>query len=336
MSLTHALEDVANHQIRYLRGLLVEDTIHFEHTYFARKIADRQIDTDSARLWYLRNSSRIPQGTLNLQDGISRFVWALVRELLDSEISRSWPSTFRFDIHRLRMLHIEVQDFISVEFCCKVLDRWHRRLGRGHVSENVKHTLRDSITAILGEGPDRWEIAIPNLSSEIARIALSHRACTWSKFCNFAYSIQTELSMHCVLATQRSSNHLNGRRREMGAALFQSVHHLVKKHIHSSPSAMLNALVKPNMGGDPAYYSAPARFDDISRRVAHIACLHWNVWGPIVYEEVLTHEDADEDSSSGRSRSGSQSTGCSRVSTVEEETESGPFGTESSDSTKSI
>ncbi len=44
--------DVANHQIRCLPPMLVEDTFHFEQHFIHKKIQTGRLDIDPARRWY--------------------------------------------------------------------------------------------------------------------------------------------------------------------------------------------------------------------------------------------------------------------------------------------
>jgi len=44
--------DVANHQIRCLRPVLIEDTVHFEQRFFLRKMESTKLSITPSRMWY--------------------------------------------------------------------------------------------------------------------------------------------------------------------------------------------------------------------------------------------------------------------------------------------
>lgn len=110
--------DVANHQIRCLRPLLIEDTVHFEQKFFMKKIAMKRIDIVGAHLWFRRASSipdigPITQSTGNFWD----FMKALVNLTLKSKSEEKVPHTFLFDEERLIKLRSDMEDLINFEIC---------------------------------------------------------------------------------------------------------------------------------------------------------------------------------------------------------------------------
>ncbi|KAJ3472859.1 hypothetical protein NLG97_g10672 [Lecanicillium saksenae] len=99
--------DVANHQIRCLRPVLIEDTIHFEQKFFFKKISSRKIDISSAKQWYkdadAQHADSITNSTLTFgETGV--FFEALSRLILPSSPEKRLPSTFLFDEERILKL----------------------------------------------------------------------------------------------------------------------------------------------------------------------------------------------------------------------------------------
>lgn len=113
------LQDVANHQIRCLRPLLIEDTVHFEQKFFMKKIAmGRRVDIAGAHAWFKAAVSMHSQG--DLRD----FMKALVNLALPSKSSEMVPHTFLFDEERLIKLRSDMQDLINLVVCMQVYRKW--------------------------------------------------------------------------------------------------------------------------------------------------------------------------------------------------------------------
>ncbi|TQV97594.1 T-complex 11 [Cordyceps javanica] len=124
--------DVANHQIRCLRPVLIEDTIHFEQKFFFKKISSRKIDITSAKKWYkdadTQHADGITNSTLTFgETGI--FFEALSRLILPSSPEKRLPSTFLFDEERILKLRSDMLDAINLEVCMRMYEDLDR-IGR--------------------------------------------------------------------------------------------------------------------------------------------------------------------------------------------------------------
>lgn len=128
--------DVANHQIRCLRPVLIEDTIHFEQKFFFKKIAARKIDISSAKQWYKnadeKHADSITNSTLTFgETGV--FFEALSRLILPSSPEKRLPSTFLFDEERILKLRSDMLDAINLEVCMRMYEDLDR-IGRLNAS----------------------------------------------------------------------------------------------------------------------------------------------------------------------------------------------------------
>ncbi len=136
-------QDVANHQVRNLRTLLVDDTVNFERHLFRRRIENGQLDVRLARRWYERAQRDLgswdgtsASGTVNNNhNSDNRLVAAFVRAMVDSLASSTradFPDTFEFDRDRIHVLRWELQGMVALEVCIKrfelfVQEDLHRR-----------------------------------------------------------------------------------------------------------------------------------------------------------------------------------------------------------------
>ncbi|MBE3049033.1 TCP11 family protein [Candidatus Bathyarchaeota archaeon] len=119
--------DVANHQIRCLRPVLIEDTVHFEQRYFFKKIHSGKTDILPATLWYRdaceRYSSLLadPANTQAFGDS-TIFFEALSRLLLPSVDEKTLPNTFNFDEDRMLKLRSDMMDMVNLEVCMRAYE----------------------------------------------------------------------------------------------------------------------------------------------------------------------------------------------------------------------
>ncbi|CAK7265580.1 Protein SOSEKI 1 [Sporothrix epigloea] len=131
--------DVANHQVRCLRPLLIEDTVHFERRFFCKKIQSGSMCVSVAQDWYQQTKSSF--SSLNVRHerafGImAPFFSGLVDFLLPSADVSQVPNTFLFDEDRIVKLRSDMFDAIQLEVCMKVyeiVDAEEERLSRSAV-----------------------------------------------------------------------------------------------------------------------------------------------------------------------------------------------------------
>ncbi|KAK4140077.1 T-complex protein 11-domain-containing protein [Dichotomopilus funicola] len=135
-SLLNVLEamklDVANHQIRCLRPVLIEDTVHFEQRWFFRKMESGRLSIAPSRKWYrdaLESAERLYAGSpMPYQHAfgeMSVFFDALSRLVLPSAGSEL-PPTFVFDEDRVAKLRSDMYDSICLEVCMRKFEELER------------------------------------------------------------------------------------------------------------------------------------------------------------------------------------------------------------------
>ncbi|KAL7624509.1 Protein SOSEKI 1 [Parahypoxylon ruwenzoriense] len=121
--------DVANHQIRCLRPILIEDTVHFEQRFFLKKIRDRKMDPGPAQAWYLTVSQYYSQDPASIQafGEMGIFFEALCKMILPSTDPYSHPDTFVFDEERMAKLRSDMLDAINLEICMRLYEGLERK-----------------------------------------------------------------------------------------------------------------------------------------------------------------------------------------------------------------
>lgn len=124
--------DVANHQIRCLRPILIEDTVHFEKRFFLKKMQTGKLDPEPAQRWYnLAKQEILPSPASRQAFGdMSVFFEALSRLVLPSNVDledqHQLPNTFLFDEERIYKLRSDMLDAINLEVCMRLYEKLER------------------------------------------------------------------------------------------------------------------------------------------------------------------------------------------------------------------
>ncbi|CAK4034159.1 Hypothetical predicted protein [Lecanosticta acicola] len=306
--LEHMKLDVANHQIRHMRPLLIEDTINFQRRYNAHRIAVGKINATDAKLWLddkVQPHGYEPTPLLALTRG-------LIGDLVYNPTSSSCPQTFYLDSDRLRALRLELHSRTYLAICRDVL--WEMSDGRLSESDLIRASdaLQSSIAAIVGT-QGRFVDRIENIAAEIVRVLLVAE----DRHLPFDSSL-------VMLAEQKLVNYLRQdcaafreNARFLVDELVPKVQDRVREHVRLSALHLQDALVPPalpkhsSMGFgavcEPTLTTSGATpidpDEDLIRRFTHIIALHWDVWADLVY--LVETPEKEED---GASEHGSDST----------------------------
>jgi hypothetical protein len=127
--------DVANHQIRCLRPVLIEDTVHFEQRFFLKKIQGGKLNVDGAKEWYQKAQQAAeaegPSPHAQSLGEMTTFFGAVSKLILPSTPveapnSNICPNTFLFDEERILKLRSDIYDAICIEICMRQYDELER------------------------------------------------------------------------------------------------------------------------------------------------------------------------------------------------------------------
>ena len=274
---------MANHQIRSLRPLLIQDTVTFQQNYFLRKIASGDFPTGPAQFWYAYAREDQSIGRDSDGDGqIAMFFRSFFRLLLCFD-PESFPSTFVIDLDRLRHLRSDVRDTINLKVCDDLFSILLSRNGyTGHPTSEMLSHVRFSCLSILEdfEGEARWADHAKSVALEITRLAHNvRRTNALSADLDYAEKFLAEV-MGSGLGCW--SQMLKNTQTEIWPSLIE----FVDAFQHMSPLDILNQveahtrLVPSRVSYEPVC---------LAKRIAHIGTLHWKVWAPLLY---LRHETA--------------------------------------------
>ncbi|KAL5120540.1 Protein SOSEKI 1 [Pleosporales sp. CAS-2024a] len=313
--------DVANHQIRNLKTLLIEDTIHFEKRHHLDRLVSHRsrVNIANAQAWYISSSWEFadrhsPQPRSLAQTRLEVFAHAVVAQLFNRNGRYEFPDTFYLDQDRLRVLKAEIEDLIHMEVCMDAFASFLKQFGcDGCMSPHIRMQLHTALLAIMGGsmgyGTQQWIINSEALSLEILRQAsiIAKQAPTLS---HDALSLANEHLLHMFY------NSFNTHNPRLEDVLFSRVINCVERHTKSTATDLFNSLVPaaatiPSAPSTqlshlvssfvPTLTPETARWQDIANRITHIILLHWRIWEHIAYVQ----EDGPERSTTTQNGSDS-------------------------------
>ncbi|KAF3400039.1 Protein SOK1 [Penicillium rolfsii] len=192
--------DVANHQIRTFRVLLIEDTVPFLQEYFEGKLSRGGLEVEPARIWYIgaRERARKEDEAKGPDAAQSNDTFepleALLRGISDLLLQfnppEKYPETFLFDTDRLWQLRSTIQNLINLEIAWYIFESYvHTQKRYLSARDETYSTFRSRIWSLMEEemssdgrsacenddpdvrGSKRWLQNMRCIALEIARFA---------------------------------------------------------------------------------------------------------------------------------------------------------------------
>lgn len=257
--------DVANHQIRTLRPHLVSTAVHFEQGYFQERIESGRLDMREPRTWF---ENAVKSQTDGNTDPYVTFTRATT-EMLSPSRYAVYPATFTFDFERLD----GIRDDIREATCLKLAVLFFRQLtlsSKRDMDPATVETLRAQLLAILSEeeGPYRWIKGSSAVSLHIAQAAHEFNGNTGLVDATMVKLAENWFAKHLRVNSQ--------------------IYIRVEKDVVKDISALVLQIMKSwsSLSTSPIMQAADltgssVEFTSISQRIAHIAFLHWRIFGKL-------------------------------------------------------
>ncbi|KAH0548435.1 hypothetical protein GP486_007951 [Trichoglossum hirsutum] len=273
--------DVANHQIRNLRVMLIAETVEFEQNYFGERILEGRVDARSVYLWYRESLARYRKA--NLDTPVSVFLRALIHTLMPRS-SGKLPASFVFDLERLELLRTELREVTCFKVCYTLFLKLLLKLKCQRDADiSVVQTLRSRILLILGsdgfeEREERWNQKSVRVAHEIVRFAQEFAGADQWQLNDDLVDAQAFLCKH----VRQDSSVFQALEWNVENAVWKLTTEYVELFSKSSPLTVVERWVFPTRN-DRARTHWKDVIPSIAKRLARIGHLHWQVWGPLVY-----------------------------------------------------
>lgn len=313
------MQDVANHQIRHLRLLMVDDFIHFEQKAFQRRIP-QEPSLIHVRSWF-QASNFIPGPQANGFPAaqFSTFLTAFT-QLITTNCGKC-PLTFEHDFDRIRVLQLDYQFCITQAACGQTFIETLHQLGHNRLplAKNCDDLL-NRISSLITSGESKIDAMkrAKDVALEIVRESYA--------VCNLKDLPSDELLEVTETRLLKSWNPCSTRFQHfdecLSANLIEFVNQEVEAIVNLTPLQILNHLNPPPFPLSHSHCQQQHQWQhwardeklqngllSIAKRIAHIAVLHWRVWAPILYQQPwsldrqgsLIRLEPDAEVSSGRS-----------------------------------
>ncbi|OJJ44702.1 hypothetical protein ASPZODRAFT_153595 [Penicilliopsis zonata CBS 506.65] len=291
--------DVANHQIRAFRVLLIEDTVPFLQEYFRSKMERDNFSVEPSKQWYLRlrqqELARRDKSAITAAADSFRPVQVMFQGLVDLLLQfhspDGFPETFIFDSERLWQLRSNLQNLINLDICWSIFESYVDNQKRVLSTPAETYAIfRSRIWSLLGEtedchrGETRWLRNVRNVSLEIARFACAACCGEDSGIVVAADDVisRIEAVLECYLTNDSElfQFHQASLREKLMATTCASA----RRYLTMSPLAICES--QRDVPLPHHMLLLTQRHCDMERigmRLAHMGVLHWRVWAPILY-----------------------------------------------------
>jgi len=180
--------DIANHQIRHLRPVLLDSTVSFEHNYFKNRVGN-SIKLAPIMEWYKASKQYTIPATdsqvmsprdVKFQQFLNYFLTCLVEPRSLEELKRgkkpdpSLPETFKLDHERAIELRHNIHAIIYSSICTQALSMIMQMTRPTLVNrQNATKYITKTLPILLGRAPtnEKWIGAAGNIAVEIIRAA---------------------------------------------------------------------------------------------------------------------------------------------------------------------
>lgn len=155
--------DVANHQLRTLRGYLLNTSVEFEKSWFNRKFDSGVYIRESAITWY---KSHCPATCIDSLDHRRIFVNGFMSFLVRDKLPQ-FPATFTFDQGRIQAIHKDLRESVCLNIVLLLAKQMMKDL-----REEDMALLKAELWALLiterPSGTDKWTASIAHIALYIA------------------------------------------------------------------------------------------------------------------------------------------------------------------------
>jgi hypothetical protein len=311
--------DVANHQIRHMRPLLVEDTVNFQRRYNAHRISMNKIDVPRSRLWLEREiESMSASGTIPTH--LEALTSALFKGLLLSDhfnSSSAYPPTFYLDVERLRLfrndLHSRIYQDISKEVLFEIVPKQASQAQFAEAAAALYHCVDTILSGCHGRLGANVEYVAAEIMRSVLKMEGREGQCD-SDLLDFAQE-----RLEADLRTQSPTFRKHAQ--DLVDSLLPQLQTSVAKHAKCPALRLQDLLVPPSppnithnlplgYGAICDHPTAPPIVDpdeEVIRRFTHVLVLHWHVWAELVYLTPSTDTENYNDTAPTPPSSGNSS-----------------------------
>ncbi|OVF11092.1 hypothetical protein A9F13_01g05489 [Clavispora lusitaniae] len=281
--------DVANHQIRILRPVLIETAVDFEKDYFNQLINHCKIDISDSLKWFYRNFHRKMNLSNQFSDvkGESEMLKIIstssIIDLLSCRnMATEFPSTMAFDHTRLVLLRADVRQLVCVQLCVvlfkQVLMNYAPASSYRQICSKPDYLtkVQEEILAIVTDdnGNVKWTRNVSALALQIVKKVVTNPITGEQVVHNLPTPLITFSNNWLIKQIQPSSD-IYGLMEEK---IFKELlHEIVNGPNFHSPISSIST--DPKASTVPSYRRSDTEMSSIANRISTLSKFHWSVFG---------------------------------------------------------
>lgn len=167
--------DVANHQIRSLRPILVDTAVDFEQDYYEQVVEKRRFDIASSCQWFASAAASSDRSAAGPTKHYKSALIGAVTQLITCN-SNDFPATFGFDFARLSAFRSDLRQLVCLQLCAMLLQQLVATRGDAKAKKLVadpeyQTKLKTDCLAIVlsSSGNSKWTKNVSGLALELAK-----------------------------------------------------------------------------------------------------------------------------------------------------------------------
>lgn len=297
--------DVANHQIRILRPVLIETAVDFEKDYFDQLINHCKIDISDSLKWFYKNFHKKAELTKLLlqdqEDGDESKV-VITSSIIDllscRNMATEFPSTLAFDHTRLVLLRADVRQLVCVQLCVVLfkqllLNYLPAAAYRQASCKNENLTkVQEEILAIVTDdnGNVKWTRNVQAIALQLVKNVVTDPSTGSQCVFNLPQSM-VDFSYNWLIKQIQPNSDVYGLMEEkIFKEMLKEI--ITNLNFDSAISALtLSPETKPTTA-NPKFKKADSEMASIATRISTLVKFHWSVFGEYYSDFLKTHEAA--------------------------------------------
>ncbi|OBA21669.1 Tcp11-domain-containing protein [Metschnikowia bicuspidata var. bicuspidata NRRL YB-4993] len=292
--------DVANHQIRILRPVLIETAVDFERDYFNQLISHCKIDIKDSLKWFAQNCLKIlgAEKDITVGDHKSVLTSSIIDLLSCRNMATEFPSTLAFDHTRLILLRADVRQLVCVQLCVvlfkQLISSYESASSYRAFSLQVENVTRvqEEILAIVTDehGNVKWTRNIRAIAIQLVRNVVNDPSSASVQSTKLPQPL-IDFSYNWLIKQIQPSSDVYGL---MEAKVFKDLIHEVGQSMKFEPTATQSNLgIKIATGKlSLKHKKSDSEMTGIANRISTLMKFHWDVFGDFYLEYIKDHKQS--------------------------------------------
>lgn len=299
--------DVANHQIRILRPVLIETAVDFEKDYFDQLINHCKIDITDSLKWFYRNFHKKSGLSQQLalasaakeaaEDSKVAMTSSIIDLLSCRNMATEFPSTLAFDHTRLVLLRADVRQLVCVQLC-SVLFKQLLLNYKPAASYRQASCKSDNITKVQEEilaivtddnGNVKWTRNVQAIALQLVRNVVTDPTTGVQNITNLPQSM-VDFSYNWLIKQIQPNSDVYGL---MEDKIFKELLNEIINNLGvdcAITALTLTGDTKSTATTPPKFRKGDSEMTSIATRISTLVKFHWSVFGNYYSDYLKKHE----------------------------------------------